>query len=119
MGARKDDTRAATVAATLLTGYTLGYNLVDCHVEGEARMSSSTVRISRQAQSVLRELAQREGKPMQAILERAIESYRRERFLQEANRAYAALRQNKKAWAEEMTERKDWDQTLADEPEDR
>lgn len=51
---------------------------------------------------------------MQAILDQAIEQYRRQIFLQEANQAYAALRKNSEAWATELEERKAWDLTLAD-----
>ncbi len=42
---------------------------------------------------------------MQAILETAIEEYRRQRFLHEANAAYAALRNDPKQWKEELAER--------------
>ena len=51
---------------------------------------------------------------MQAILDLAVEEYRRQRFLEEANEAYAALRRNHKAWKAELSERKEWDATLAD-----
>jgi hypothetical protein len=47
-----------------------------------------------------------------------IEEYRHQRFLQEANEAYAALRENHKAWKAELAERKEWDSTLADGQED-
>ena len=51
---------------------------------------------------------------MQAILDKAIESYRREEFLRAANREYASLRRNNKLWKEELRERELWEQTLAD-----
>ena len=38
---------------------------------------------------VLRDLAEREGKPMRAVL--AIEHYRRDKFLDDVNAAYARL----------------------------
>jgi len=47
-----------------------------------------------------------------------IEEYRRQRILQEANAAYAALRENPKAWKAELAEQKEWDSTLADGQED-
>jgi hypothetical protein len=55
---------------------------------------------------------------MQEILERAIEGYRRERFLEEVNAAYAALRQNSKEWKEMQAERRQWETTLGDGLED-
>jgi len=51
---------------------------------------------------------------MQTILDLAIEGYRRQRFLQEANAAYASLRSNPKAWKAELNERREWDATMAD-----
>jgi hypothetical protein len=78
-----------------------------------------TVRIRKETQNILKKLAANEGKPMQAILDVAIEEYRRQRFLQEANAAYAALRNNPKSWKAELSERKEWDATMADGQEDR
>ena len=51
---------------------------------------------------------------MPTVLEQAIESLRRARFLEQASRAYGALRGDKKAWAAERAERKAWDKTLKD-----
>jgi len=43
---------------------------------------------------------------------------RHQRFLQEANEAYIAVRENLKVWKAELAERKEWDSTLADGQED-
>ena len=51
---------------------------------------------------------------MQAILEKAIEDYRRRRMFEAANSAYAALRKNPDAWKAEQAERAEWDATLMD-----
>ena len=51
---------------------------------------------------------------MQAVLDHAIEVYRRMRFLEEVNLAYAKLRQDGKAWLELELERSEWEGTLAD-----
>jgi hypothetical protein len=51
---------------------------------------------------------------MAAVLEKAIERYRRQKFLEEANASYAALKANRKKWKEEIAERKLWDRTNAD-----
>ena len=82
-------------------------------------MPGRMVRIRKETQNILRELAANEGKPMQAILDLAIEEYRRQRFLQEANAAYAALRNNPKAWKAELAERKVWEATMGDGQEDK
>ena len=51
---------------------------------------------------------------MQAVLDKAIERYRRERFLQSANADFAALKTHPNAWREELRERELWEPTLAD-----
>ena len=51
---------------------------------------------------------------MQEVLARAIEEYRRLRFLKEANVAYAALQRNARQSRDEAKERSLWDATLAD-----
>ena len=53
-------------------------------------------------------------RPMAAVLEKAIERYRRQKFRDEANASYAALKANLQEWKEETAERKLWDLTNAD-----
>lgn len=77
-------------------------------------MQSATVRISELSRKALRDLSEKTGEPMQAILDKAIELYRRQRFLEEVNTAYAAVRQDEKAWSEIEKERGEWDATLLD-----
>jgi ribosomal protein L22 len=77
-------------------------------------MSTTMVRVSRRAREILREICEKTGEPAREILGRAIEEYRRKCFLAEANRAYADLRKDKKAWKAELDERKTWDTTLGD-----
>jgi hypothetical protein len=66
----------------------------------------------------LRRLAREEGESEQAVLERAVEHYRREKFLQDANAGFAALKKDRKAWKQEQAERSTSEQTLADGLED-
>ncbi len=73
-----------------------------------------STRISEPTREVLRKLAEESGESMQAILDKAIEMYRRQRFLEESNRAFEALRANPEMWKTEQAERKVWDITLAD-----
>src|SRR4029453_16719232 len=85
---------------------------------GGADMKTTTespnIRISPKSKAALRALAKRAGKPMQTILDEAIDQYQREKFLDEVNAAYARLRADPKAWKEELAERQDWNGTLLD-----
>ena len=80
--------------------------------------TSVTVRIRETTRETLRELAAQTGESMQAALDKAIETYRRRCFLEEANVAFQALRKNPEAWKEEQEEREAWEGTLADGLED-
>lgn len=51
---------------------------------------------------------------MQAVIENALELYRRQRFLEETNRAFEALRADTEAWRAEEEERGAWDTALSD-----
>lgn len=77
-------------------------------------MGYGTVRISDLAHGALREMARAEGKPMLALLDEAVEALRRQRFLQQVNDAYAALRAEPHAWNAIESERREWDVTLPD-----
>ena len=76
--------------------------------------TNPNIRISSRSKAALRELAKRQGKPMQAVLDEAIECYQREKFLDEVNAAYGRLRGDPKAWKEELAERQIWDRALRD-----
>jgi hypothetical protein len=73
-----------------------------------------TVRISSSAHESLREIAHADREPMQSVLDKAIEEYRRKRFLEDLNRAYAELREDQEAWKEDRAEHALWDHALAD-----
>lgn len=81
-------------------------------------MASETVRIKPETHNKLREIAEREGEAMPAILEKAIEAYRRQKFLEDVNRAFDELHGDTKAWAQEQSERREWDAALGDGLED-
>ena len=51
---------------------------------------------------------------MQTVLDKAIEHYRRDTFLRDANADFAALKSNPKAWEKELKERELLKQTLTD-----
>ena len=77
-------------------------------------MGYGTIRISDAARGKLRQLAQAEGKSMLALVDEAVETLRRQRFLEGVNAAYAALRDDPGTWEEIAAERRAWDLTLGD-----
>jgi hypothetical protein len=68
-------------------------------------MSTPTVPISEASHRTLQELAAKTGQPVNEILDRAIDAYRRKVFFDQLNAAYAALRADPAAWAEVEAER--------------
>ena len=81
--------------------------------------STTTVRVDQATRETLRALAEGDHLSIAETLRRAVEAYRRERFLARANEAYAELRGDAVAWEEELAEREVWESTVADglEPE--
>ncbi len=77
-------------------------------------MATTTVRISKKASDVLREIAVQTGETMGAVLEKAVEAFQRQRFFDDLDAAYSALRSNPEAWAAEERERAEWDAVLMD-----
>jgi predicted transcriptional regulator len=82
-------------------------------LKGKA-MGSTTIRVSEQTHRTLTRLARDMSLPMSEVVEQAIEHYRRQRILREANVAYAAQRSDTDAWAEEQAERAAWEATVSD-----
>ena len=82
--------------------------------KAKAESRAPNVRISPHAHELLRQLAEEEQASMQAVLDRAIERYRRESFLRAANSEMQALKNDPRAWKQEVQERQLWEQTLAD-----
>jgi len=77
-------------------------------------VATLTVRIPEETHKTLRELAAASGESMPQLLAKAIEEYRRARIWEQANAAWAAMREDPEQWAEECAERALWDRTLAD-----
>ena len=67
---------------------------------------SVTVRVNQGTHAALRRLARDSGRSMTEVLDQAIETYHRQRFLDEVNTAYAALREDASAWADYRSELK-------------
>jgi len=83
------------------------------------RVESPNIRISAKSKAILRALAKQEGASMQSVLDEAVQRYQRERFLDQVNQSFAALRRDPKAWKEELAERSLWDNTLRGGPGDQ
>ena len=77
-------------------------------------MATLTVRITKTSHDTLKQLAERSGRPMQDLLDEAVEELRRKQFFEELNAAYARLKSDPKRWKEELTERAAWEATLRD-----
>ena len=56
--------------------------------------------------------------PMHTVIAEAVEKLRRERFMDEVNAGFAALRADTDLWAQELEEREMWENTLMDGLED-
>src|SRR5438309_470129 len=67
-------------------------------------MATQMVRVDELTHSRLKQLAEKEGSSISALLERAIDSYEREQFFRELNDDYARIRLSPKAWEELQTE---------------
>lgn len=82
-------------------------------------MQTQTMTINENTHQLLLRLAELEKTSADVVLDRALETYQRELFWKQTNEAYAALKADPEAWAEENAERALWEQTLADgvEPE--
>lgn len=74
----------------------------------------SQVRVSENTHRLLRTLSTREGKPMQDILDEAVEHYRRRLFLEGLSNDFRLLASDPAAWAEHQEEMELWDSTIED-----
>ena len=77
-------------------------------------MATTTIRVSLRTRDLLQELARTSGSSMQAVLEQALEQYRRQQLIEATNAAYAALRAAPEAQANLEQKRLAWEQALAD-----
>ncbi len=62
----------------------------------------------------LTQLSKKSGISKQRVLDMALERYKRDQIMDEANRAYEAIKKDPAAWKEELDERALWDIALAD-----
>ena len=78
--------------------------------------TATTVRATKAAKQALQELAQELGESQASVLERALKLLKSRMKFARGRAAYAALRQDKKAWSEFKRERDAWDAAPLDEP---
>ena len=74
---------------------------------------STTIRVSEGTRRKLRVLSEATGQPLTVVVDLAVEALRRERFFDEMDAAYAALRESD-VWEEVSAERSAWEATLGD-----
>ncbi len=77
-------------------------------------MTTTTIRISEQTRSTLRQLAEETGLPIQTVIDRALTVYRREHFFASLDATYDRLWNDPVARAEELAERALLEGTLAE-----
>jgi predicted transcriptional regulator len=74
----------------------------------------ATIRISPAAHRSLAQMAEQTDSSLQETLDRAIENEQRRLLLEQTNRAYSKLRQNRKEWQAWRAELRQLDATLSD-----
>jgi hypothetical protein len=77
-------------------------------------MASTTVRVSAETHELLRKLAAATGEPLQRVLERTVENYRRQQFFTELDAADERLQADPVAWKDYLAEQAELEGTLAD-----
>lgn len=77
-------------------------------------MATTLIRVTDRSRSVLQDLARRTGHSRPALVEAALEEYRRRRFFLELDEAFVRLYSDPDAQAAEVSDRRALDGTLAD-----
>jgi ribosomal protein S24E len=75
---------------------------------------AQTARISAKSDFIIQEMSLLTGKSKVEVIESALEVYRHNERMRLFNDSYRVLSKNKKAWQEELEERKDLEGTLED-----
>ena len=75
---------------------------------------STTVRISDDTHRRMGRIAEKTGKSLGDVVDDAIRAYERKMFFEAFNNAYAELRDDDEAWAEELEERREWERSNLD-----
>lgn len=75
---------------------------------------SAMLRVHERTHEKIRRMSSESNLSMQEVTDRAIEAYRRQQILEQANAVYAAMQLSAQAWQEEQEGRAEWDTTLND-----
>lgn len=75
---------------------------------------TTTIRVSREIYNMVKDLAKQQDENIQDVIQHAVTEYKKKRFFDNLNDAYAKLKSDPKAWNEELEEREEWDGVLAD-----
>ena len=75
---------------------------------------TTTIRVSKEVYNAVKSIAQQQNEKIQDVIEQAIKDYKKKKFFDNLNLAYARLKADPKAWAEEEEEREDWDVAMKD-----
>ena len=77
-------------------------------------MAGTQVRVSEGTHQILRSLAEQAGESMQEVVDKAVEHYRRKRFLEGLNNDFHNLQEDSAVWEDEKEERALWDNSIQD-----
>ncbi|ADQ08119.1 conserved hypothetical protein [Caldicellulosiruptor hydrothermalis 108] len=75
---------------------------------------TTTVRVDIETYEGLKKLSRQLNQPMQKIIQEALAGYKRKVLLSATAEAFAALREKRELWQEEIEERQLWESTLQD-----
>ena len=75
------------------------------------RMPAATIRVRPATRQTLAQLAAHAHSSVQNVLDAAVESYRRQVFLEQTNQALADLRKDDRTWKEYRQEIEQWETT--------
>jgi hypothetical protein len=76
--------------------------------------TTTTIRVKRKTYNGLKIIADQEHSTMQDTLDKLLEEHETKKFFEELNQSVTTLKSNPEAWTEELNERNEWEETLAD-----
>ena len=77
-------------------------------------MTTSSIDITDSTRDLLQAMSRQTGRTIPEILEKAVEEYRRKIFFEGLDQDYTVLKADPEAWAQELEERKLFENTLMD-----
>lgn len=77
-------------------------------------METTTIRIGKDTHNLLKNLSEETNKSMNLLINEMSVEYQKKVFWNQVNASYEKLKEDKEAWADELEERKLWENTLGD-----